>query len=235
MLGLVLQLLVVWQKELIQQHISGALEAGGKTIAVLGNGVNYVFPPENEKLYREILNHGGAIVSEYPNRTEPISEYFRQRNRIVSGLSLGILVVEAEYRSGTSITARFAKEQGRDVFCIPNARHNRKGVGTNILIQKGAKLVIEPKEIIEKYSNIVLQKQILIEDLEDTNTNTKVDFNRIKDEYRQVYELLPKKPTVSEIQAETGMEISELYQKLFMMELEGLIILKQNRYEIKKE
>ena len=75
---------MVWQRELTLQLTSGALEAGGKTIAVLGNGVDYIFPPENERLYNEILANGGAVVSEYPEQTEPISDYFRQRNRIVS-------------------------------------------------------------------------------------------------------------------------------------------------------
>ena len=145
------------------------------------------------------------------------------------------MVVEAEFRSGTSITARFAKEQGRDVFCIPNARHNRKGIGTNILIQKGAKLVIEPKEIIQKYSNVTFEKQISIEDLDDVKESTKIDFDSIKEEYRLIYQFLPKRPTVNELRAETGMELSDIYQKLFMMEMEGLIVLKQNRYEINKE
>lgn len=138
------------------------------------------------------------------------------------------MIVEAEYRSGTSITARFAKEQGRDVFCIPNARDNSKGIGTNMLIQKGAKLIMEPREIIERYSGVFLEKQISIEDLENS---ARIDFEEIKDEYREIYEVLSKSMSVSEIQEITGIELSELYQKLFMMEVEGLIRVNQSRYE----
>lgn len=94
----------------------------------MGSGINYIFPKENEKLYNDILENNGAIVSEYPDYIEPKSDMFRKRNRIVSGLSLGVLVVEAEYRSGTTITARYAKEQKKEVFCIPNSRENRKGI-----------------------------------------------------------------------------------------------------------
>lgn len=138
------------------------------------------------------------------------------------------MIVEAEYRSGTSITARFAKEQGRDVFCIPNARDNSKGIGTNMLIQKGAKLIMEPREIIERYSGVFLEKQISIEDLENS---ARIDFEEIKDEYREIYEVLSKSMSVSEIQEITGIELSELYQKLFMMEVDGLIRVNQSRYE----
>lgn len=100
----------------------------GKTIAVLGNGPKYIFPSSNEKIYRKILETGGLIISEYPDKEEPVSEHFRQRNRIVSGLSLGVLIVEAEVVSGTSITARFAREQKKDIFCIPSSINNNKGI-----------------------------------------------------------------------------------------------------------
>lgn len=91
----------------------------GNTIAVLGGGFNHIFPPENIDLYKRILDSGGLVVSEYEDDVKVESKNFIQRNRIISGLSLGVLVVEAKYRSGTSITARFAREQGRKVFAIP--------------------------------------------------------------------------------------------------------------------
>lgn len=106
----------------------GALTVKGKTIAVLGNGPKYIYPPENKELYERILRQEGAIVSEYPEDTPPTSDKFRKRNRIVSALGCGVLIVEAEYRSGTSITARHAKEQGKEVYCIPNAIENKKGM-----------------------------------------------------------------------------------------------------------
>lgn len=209
----------------------GALEVNGKTIAVLGNGPKFIYPPENEELYYKILERGGAIISEYSNDTPPDSDKFRQRNRIVSGLSLGVLIVEAEYRSGTSITARFAKEQARDVFCIPNSRENSKGIGTNILIQKGAKLVLQPKEIIEKYVKYKID-QISIEELEKDKEMQEVDLSNIKKDYREIYIILTEELTINEISVKTKIEVSELYQKLFMMELEGLIECHQNKYRI---
>lgn len=95
----------------------GALEANGKTVAVLGSGFNNIFPKENISLYNEIIKNGGAVITEYDPNTKPESSFFLARNRIVSGLSIGILVVEAMYRSGTSVTAELAKQQSRKIFC----------------------------------------------------------------------------------------------------------------------
>lgn len=203
----------------------------GKTIAVLGNGPKVIFPLENTEIYTEIIKKGGAIISEYPDVTKPQSEYFRRRNRIVSGLSLGVLIVEAELRSGTSITARYAREQGKDVFCIPNARGNGKGIGTNIQIQKGAKLVLEPSEIIEKYTGHTIE-QISIEDIQKAN-KSKVDLKAIKPEYREIYQILEKPQSINDLKIKNKIKISDLYQILFMMELEDLIEIKQNKYRRK--
>ena len=110
------------------------LKNGGKTIAVLPSGLNKIFPPENFKLYQEILQKDGLIISEYYPNEEANAKRFLERNRIVSGISLGILIVEAKYRSGTSVTARLAKEQGKEVFAIPHNLENKNGIGTNNLI-----------------------------------------------------------------------------------------------------
>ena len=106
----------------------GALEGGGKTIAVLGCGFNHIYPEENSQLFKQIIESGGAIISEYSPNTYAKSQYFLERNRIVSGLSLGVLVIEAAYRSGTSVTAALAKKQGKKVFCIPHELTNIHGV-----------------------------------------------------------------------------------------------------------
>lgn len=108
-------------------HI-GALEANGITIAVLGCGFKHIYPPDNIPLFHKIIQSGGAVVTEYPPSIYAKSEQFLARNRIVSGLSLGTLVVEAAYRSGTSVTAKIAKEQGRKVFCLPHEKDNMHGV-----------------------------------------------------------------------------------------------------------
>lgn len=106
----------------------GALRAGGNTIAVLGCGFHHIYPPENIPLYKQILEQNGAVITEYAPEVVAKSEYFLARNRIVSGLSLGLLVVEAAHRSGTSVTAKIARSQERKVFCIPHEFNNYRGV-----------------------------------------------------------------------------------------------------------
>lgn len=123
----------------------------GKTIAVLGNGLDTIFPYENTKLAENIIKSGGCIISEYPLGTGPNRENFPARNRIISGLCNGVLVIEAKLKSGTMITIDFALEQGRDVFAIPGNIDSINSMGTNELIRQGAKLVTNYKEIIEEY------------------------------------------------------------------------------------
>ena len=130
----------------------GAIQAGGKTTAVLGNGLDFIYPRENTKLAKQILDCGGAIISEYPLGTKPDKMNFPARNRIISGMCKGILVVEAKEKSGTMITLDFALEQGRDVFAIPGNIDSKKSIGTNEIIKQGAKLVTEPIEIALEYS-----------------------------------------------------------------------------------
>ena len=122
----------------------------GKTVAVLGNGLDIVYPKENEYLAKQIIEKGGAILSEYPLGTKPEKMNFPARNRIISGMSEGILVVEAKEKSGTLITVDFALEQGRDVFVVPGNINSVNSVGTNRLIQQGARLVTNYSEIFWK-------------------------------------------------------------------------------------
>lgn len=123
----------------------------GKTIAVLGNGLDMIYPKENEFLAKQMIEKGGAILSEYPLGTKPDKMNFPARNRIISGMSQGILVVEAKEKSGTLITVDFALEQGRDVFVVPGNINSVHSVGTNRLIQQGAKLVTHYSEIFFIY------------------------------------------------------------------------------------
>ncbi len=127
----------------------GAIIAGGKTIAVLGNGIDTIYPAENIPLAKEILKTGGAIISEYPLGEKPQKQNFPERNRIVSGLAKGIIVVEAKEKSGTLITVDFALEQGRDVFVVPGNINSENSVGTNELIKQGAKLITSYKDVIQ--------------------------------------------------------------------------------------
>lgn len=122
----------------------------GKTIAVVGNGLDMVYPKENIELENEIIKSGGAIISEYPCGTKPNKMNFPARNRIISGISSGVIVVEAKEKSGTLITVDFALEQGRDVFVVPGNINSINSVGTNNLIKQGAKLISYYQEILNK-------------------------------------------------------------------------------------
>jgi len=127
----------------------GCLAAGGKTIAVLANGLDYFYPRSNENLAKKIIEKNGALVSEYPLGSPTLPYRFLERNRIVSGLSRGVLVVEAPKQSGALVTARFATEQNREVFVIPGPITHPNFFGSNQLIRSGAQLVTDPKEILD--------------------------------------------------------------------------------------
>lgn len=197
-------------------HI-GALKAGGKTIAVLGGGFKHIFPKENEKLFLEIIKNGGAVVSEYSENVDVTPQGFIQRNRIVSGLSMGVLVVEAKAKSGTSKTAEFAKKQGKKVFCIAHGIEEKEGIGTNRLIKNGAKLVTNVEDIttelkIESRKNVDKSKEKVIE------------IVNIPEEYMPVYKNLSKEPiSVDEICKNTQLDISKINYIVTMLELEGYI------------
>lgn len=127
----------------------GALEGGGKTIAVLGCGVDIIYPPENRELMNRICG-SGAVISEYLPGTEPVPYHFPARNRIISGLSQGVVIVEANEKSGSLITADFALEQGRDVFAVPGNINSANSTGTNRLIRDGAKIIANTGDILEE-------------------------------------------------------------------------------------
>lgn len=129
----------------------GALKAGGRTIAVIGSGLNKIYPPENQGLSEEIARCG-VVISEFPVNTEPLPQNFPRRNRVISGLSLGVLVVEAARNSGALITADFALEQGREVFALPGKVDAQNSFGTNGLIKQGAKLVSCVTDILEEFN-----------------------------------------------------------------------------------
>ncbi len=188
----------------------GALDAGGRTIAVLGSGVDRIYPPEHRRLAAEIVE-SGAVISEYALGVRPEAKNFPPRNRIISGLALVVVVVEAGETSGALITANFAAEQGRDVFAVPGSIHSHSSRGCHKLIQAGAQILISPQDVIEALNMdvVVRQEAIQLELPED-------------DVERAIFQELGEDPVhVDELGARCGLPISAVTSALAMLELKG--------------
>jgi DNA processing protein len=191
-----------------------ALEAGGRTIAVLGSGLDVIYPAENRGLARRIVEEGrGAVVSEYPLGTQPDAINFPPRNRIVSGLSLGVLVVEAPEKSGALITVDFALEQGRDVFAVPGPITSYSSDGTNRLLKQGARCVTSVRDILEE-----LDMQMVTEHVEAVKALPSDPTERM------LLELLQESSQhVDELTNRSGLPSSTVSAILTMMELKGMV------------
>ena len=194
-----------------------AIEYGGKTIAVLGSGFNNIFPKENIELFDKIIETNGLVVTEYEMDVEPTKENFPERNRIVTALSEGILVIEAAFRSGTSITANNAKAQGKKVFALPGKLDSSVGVGVNNMIKKGAILTTKIEDILNHYPQFADRLRI-------TTTKKSYESENIKKEYKCIYKILKNEAKyLDEILEDTGLSINEVLKLLTKMELEGII------------
>ena len=189
----------------------GALRAGGKTIAVLGNGLDVVYPAENEWLYRDIAA-SGALISEYPPGTAAEAWHFPVRNRIISGLSLATVVVEAPEKSGALITANTALEQGRDVFAVPGPIDAPMSRGCNRLIAQGAEIAISPETILEELG------------VKKAGTKRAAPRPRYGKEAEMVLKTLAAEPqNLAQLAGSTGIPLQELTGILLALEIDGVI------------
>lgn len=157
----------------------GALETKGKTIAVLANGLDKIYPAQNKNLAKKIIELGGAIISEYPPNTPAFPNQFLERNRIVSGLCLATIIIEAPERSGSLATARLAAEQGREVFVVPGAIHDPNYFGSHALIRDGARLITSVENILEDLNLKISDLQIPISNKKLTRKNI-TDKNQLR-------------------------------------------------------
>jgi DNA processing protein len=189
-----------------------ALSAGGRSIAVFASGLDIVYPGENAKLARRIIEQG-ALISEYPLGTRPRAENFPRRNRILSGLSLGVLVVEAGEASGALITAHMALEQNRDVFAIPGSILSPASRGTNHLIQEGAKLVRDYTDILEELNLMSVARQMEMREILPESETESVLLRQLSAEPIHI----------DEVCRSSGLPAATVSSTLAMMELKGLV------------
>jgi len=189
-----------------------ALEAGGRTIAVLGSGLDQVYPWENKKLADDIVR-SGALVSEYPLGTRPEARNFPPRNRIITGLSLAVVVIEADMKSGALISAGFAAQQGREVMAVPGSILSPTSAGTNYLIQQGAKLISRVEDILEELD---IDRVSLESDSRSIVTDDPTE--------QALLDVLGNEPKhIDDIAFESNMPIAVVSASLTMMEIKGIV------------
>jgi len=189
-----------------------ALEAKGRTLAVLGSGVDIIYPWENSKLAEEIVGHG-ALISEYALGTQPEANNFPPRNRVISGLSRGVIVVEAGEQSGALITADFAADQGRDVFAVPGSIFHRGSQGTNRLIRDGATPVLSANDVLEALNLTAVPQQVEAQMLFPTDPTEALLLDQLAEDPVHV----------DEVSRATGLPIAAVTSTLALMELKGLV------------
>ena len=189
-----------------------ALDASGKTIAVLGCGVNIIYPAINYQLYHNIIKTGGAVISEFPPDQTVLKGLFISRNRIISGLSRGVLIAEGGEYSGSLITAKYAGIQGKDVFAVPSPINSEMSSAPNLLIKQGAKLVTTVEDIYEEFNMKITPRK-----KEDIRKN-------LTEDGKFIFDILQKNPrTIDDLAIELIKTVSEVLNTISVMEIEGVI------------
>jgi len=205
----------------------GALTANGRTIAVMGSGHDHIYPPENKDLYKKIAE-SGAVISEFENDVSPLPRNFPIRNRIISGLTLGIVIVEAAKNSGALITADFALEQGREVFAVPGKVSSLTSEGTHELIKDGAKLVQGAEDIMEELGLHEIEpmagRDRELKEEKISKKTTRYVYNSLSYDERKVYKILSDEPLyIDDVVKESGVESRLASKVLLVLELKRLI------------
>ena len=199
----------------------GALEAGAPTVAVMGTGLDRVYPARHRDLARQIAERG-ALISEFPVGTSPRAENFPRRNRIISGLSLGTLVVEAAMRSGSLITARYAGDQGREVFAIPGSIHNPLARGCHHLIRQGAKLVETAEDVMVELG--MLAHSCYPATQSNIESEVAAKPSKLDPEYQQLIDFIGHESTsIDQLVGSSGLTPAEVSSMLLQLELSGYI------------
>lgn len=208
---------------------SGAILGGGKTIGVLAHGLDDIYPARNRTLGLDVVEHG-ALVSEFPIGVSPRAEFFPRRNRIISGLSLGVLVVEAALKSGSLITAHEAVDQGREVFAIPGSINDPLAKGCHALIRNGARLVETAQQVVDELMPLLgfLQQQLAIPAIEPNLPLDQYDSGSVEGRLLAALEYDPT--PIDQLVGLTGLCVADISSALVMLEIDGIVQQQQGGY-----
>ncbi|SES03858.1 DNA processing protein [Vreelandella subterranea] len=200
-----------------------ALDAGGSSVAVLGCGIDVIYPARHRALYQQLSDApGGLVLAEHPPGTTAHPAFFPRRNRIVTGLSLGTLVVEAAEKSGSLVSARLAMEQGRDVFALPSSLHNQQARGCLQLLRQGAAMACDPEDIVNELQHWA--REFLPASMEETSTHRSATDAAAEPLPDALLGLLSASPTpIDALVQQSGCSVSDCQQRLLMLEIEGWV------------
>ena len=201
----------------------GALQAKGRTVAVIGCGIDVVYPPENKKLADEIVEKGGAVVTEFPFGVKPDRQNFPMRNRIISGWSLGVVVVEANLKSGALITAAQAAEQGRQVFAVPGRADSILSRGANKLIKDGAKLTEDVEDVLTEFEYLLPRKPESAEAAEPRNGGTEAALKLSETEAKVMALIGQEEIAIDEIIRGSGLTSAAVSATLLGLEMKRIV------------